>query len=210
MNYYESSDGNLVSDVDVRTNTNGEYIVSGYIPGDYIIRFTYGDQECLINPQNDDEMYTGQDYKSTLWFSENYEGENNDWYKDETPRTNDATDNQDRREDVNSYSRTLQYSNAIILDSDKDSSNVAELADKTYMYADTALMSMQIEYLGEEEEDYDVNNVDFGIIERPRTKITLVKNVERVKLSAVDGSTIFDANDTAPGLTWQKNKYNTT
>ncbi len=209
MNYYESSDGNLVSDVDVRTNTNGEYIVSGYIPGDYIIRFTYGDQECLINPQNDDEMYTGQDYKSTLWFSENYEGENNDWYKDETPRTNDATDNQDRREDVNSYSRTLQYSNAIILDSDKDSSNVAELADKTYMYADTALMSMQIEYLGEEEEDYDVNNVDFGIIERPRTKITLVKNVERVKLSAVDGSTIFDANDTAPGLTWQKNKYNT-
>ena len=208
MDYYASTEGQSVSQVTVQSNENGEYTVSGYIPGDYIIRFTYGDKDCLQADQNDDEMYTGQDYKSTLYFRENYEDDNNDWYKDETPRTNDATDNQTRREEVNSYSRTLQYSNATILDSDKNSSNIDTLADKTSMYADTALMSMQVEYLENEDADYSVNNVDFGIIERPRTTVVLQKNVETVKLTAVDGSTIFDSSDTAPDLTWVRNSYN--
>lgn len=213
-NYYPSddnigADGNHISDVSVRTNNNGEYTITGYIPGDYILRFTYGDNECLVADQpNSGEMYTGQDFKSTLYTRENYEGENNYWYAETSPRSNDATDNQDRREEVNSYSRTLQYSNATVLDQNKDSSNLAELADKTYMFAETATMYMEIEYTGDETQAYNVTNVDFGVIERPRTKIVLHKNVETVKLTAVDGSTIFDASDTAPELTWKENEYN--
>ena len=213
-NYYPSddnvgADGNHISDVSVRTNANGEYTITGYIPGDYILRFTYGDNECLVADQaNTGEMYTGQDFKSTLYTRENYEGENNYWYAETSPRSNDATDNQDRREEVNSYSRTLQYSNATVLDQNKDSSNLAELADKTHMFADTATMYMEIEYTGDENQEYNVTNVDFGIIERPRTKVILQKNVDLVKLSATDGSTIFNASDTAPELTWNENKYN--
>ena len=213
-NYYPSddnvgADGNHISDVSVRTNANGEYTITGYIPGDYILRFTYGDNECLVADQaNTGEMYTGQDFKSTLYTRENYEGENNYWYAETSPRSNDATDNQDRREEVNSYSRTLQYSNAVVLDQNKDSSNLAELADKTHMFADTATMYMEIEYTGDENQEYNVTNVDFGIIERPRTKVILQKNVDLVKLSATDGSTIFNASDTAPELTWNENKYN--
>lgn len=207
MNWYESEDGQKVSDVTVRTGTDGTYTISGYIPGDYFIRFTYGDKECLQAVQNENQMYTGQDYKSTLYFEENYEGENNYWYAETTPRSNDATDNQSRREEVNSYSRTLQYSNATILDSDKDSSNVSTLAEKTYMYATTAGMNMEVEYTGDEKAEYDVTNVDFGVIERPRTKIILHKNVGNVRLLATDGNTIFDSGATAPGLTWISNKY---
>ena len=210
-NYYSSddnigADGNHLSNVSVRTNENGEYSITGYIPGDYILRFTYGDKECLIATQNNDEMYTGQDYKSTLYYRENYEGD--DWYKNTTPRSNDATDNQTRREEVNSYSRTIQYSNATILDSDRSSSNIETLANETSMYAETATMGMQVEYLGDENAEYAVSNVDFGVIERPRTTIILNKNVEKVKLTAVDGTTIFDSSGTAPELTWIENKYN--
>lgn len=210
--YYPSDDnlgvdGNHLSDVVVRTNDKGEYKITGYIPGDYILRFTYGDKECLEAVQNDNQMYTGQDYKSTLYYKENYEGEDNYWYAETTPRSNDATDNQSRREEVNSYSRTLQYSNATILDSDRNSSNIPTLAEKTYMFADTAKLDIEVEYTGKADKDYSVTNVDFGIIERPRTKIVLHKNVGNVRLLATDGNTIFDSGTTAPSLTWIKNKY---
>ena len=210
--YYPSNDnigvdGGHLSDIVVRTNDRGEYTITGYIPGDYILRFTYGDEDCLKADQDTGEMYTGQDYKSTLYFEENYEGEDNYWYAETTPRTNDATDNQSRREEVNSYSRTLQYSNATILDSDRNSGNVPTLAEKTYMFADTATMDIEVEYTGDEKAEYDVTNVDFGIIERPRTKIVLHKNVGNVRLLATDGNTIFDSGATAPGLTWVPNTY---
>src|SRR5699024_9703123 len=87
------------------------------------------------------------------------------------------------------------------------SSNVPTLAEKTYMFADTATMDIEVEYTGDEKAEYDVTNVDFGIIERPRTKIVLHKNVGNVRLLATDGNTIFDSGATAPGLTWVPNKY---
>ena len=51
--------------METRTDSNGEYMLSGYIPGEYIVRFTYGDdvskEQCLI--------FNGQDYKSTSYQS---------------------------------------------------------------------------------------------------------------------------------------------
>lgn len=37
------------------------------------------------------------------------------------------------------------------------------------MNANTAQMSMEIEYVGQENTEYSVRNIDFGIIERPRS-----------------------------------------
>ena len=52
-----------------RTNSNGKYVLSGFIPGYYTVRFTYGDTTS-------DEMMTfnGQDYKTTKYTTgvENY------------------------------------------------------------------------------------------------------------------------------------------
>ena len=56
-----NEDVDTLNKVETRSNTDGTYTLSGYIPGDYLIRFTYGDYECLINPQQNNQMYTGQD-----------------------------------------------------------------------------------------------------------------------------------------------------
>lgn len=203
-----NDDVDTLNKVETRSNEDGSYTLSGYIPGDYLIKFTYGDYECLVNPQKNNQMYTGQDYKSTIYT----EGDYSDlyWYKNTSPRKNDAADDYSRRETVNSYSKDYKYDVATVLNATRTSNSnlLSTLAENTYMTANTAKMAMEIEYLKNEKTSYKVQNVDFGIIERPRTKIVLEKNVSHIKLTATDGTTIFDTNQSTSNLTWKENKYN--
>ncbi len=197
-----------VNTITTYSKSDGTYTISGYIPGDYIIKFTYGDKTCLKAVQQDNEMYTGQDYKSTIYNEGNYNNAN--WYLDSSQRNNDAKDNWDRRQEVNNYSKDYQYDKATLLNSTKNSASDAtlqDLADKTNMNASTAPMEMYVEYNKVENINYNVNNIDFGIIERPRTKILLEKNVSHIKLTATDGTTIFDTTQKVPNLTWKDNEY---
>ena len=204
-----NEDVDTLNKVETRSNQDGSYTLSGYIPGDYLIKFTYGDKECLINPQKNNQMYTGQDYKSTIYT----EGDYKDlyWYNNTSPRKNDAVDDYEgRRQVVNSYSKDYKYDIAKVLNATRTSNSnlLSTLAENTYMTANTAKMAMEIEYLKNEKTSYKVQNVDFGIIERPRTKIVLEKNVSHIKLTATDGTTIFDTNQSTSNLTWKENKYN--
>lgn len=192
---------------EVRTNEDGSYEITDYIPGDYSIKFTYGDYESLIAVQPNNEMYTGQDYKSTIYQEANYSDSH--WYNNNIDtRTNDAKDDQTRRNEVNSYSEDLKYTNATVLNStaQTDEATLRTLADKTNMNANTAQMSMEVEYVGQERTEYLVKNIDLGIIERPRSDIYVEKTVSNLKLStAGDGQTIFDTNQSVSNLTWVPN-----
>ena len=192
---------------EVRTNEDGSYEITDYIPGDYSIKFTYGDYESLIAVQQNNEMYTGQDYKSTIYQESNYS--DTYWYNNNIDtKINDAKDDQTRREEVNKYSEDLKYTNATVLNStaQTDEATLRTLADKTNMNANTAQMSMEIEYVGQENTEYSVRNIDFGIIERPRSDIYVEKTVSNLKLStAGDGQTIFNSNQSVSNLTWVPN-----
>lgn len=192
---------------ETRTNDQGAYEFTDYIPGDYTIKFTYGDYESLVAVQPNNEMYTGQDYKSTIYQEANYSDAY--WYNNNIDtKINDAKDDQTRREEVNKYSEDLKYTNATVLNStaQTDEATLRTLADNTNMNANTAQMSMEIEYVGQENTEYTVRNIDFGIIERPRSDIYVEKTVSNLKLStAGDGQTIFDANQSVPNLTWKAN-----
>ena len=192
---------------EARTNEDGSYEITDYIPGDYSIKFTYGDYESLIAVQQNNEMYTGQDYKSTIYQEANYSDSH--WYNNNIDtRTNDAKDDQTRRNEVNSYSEDLKYTNATVLNStaQTDEATLRTLADKTNMNANTAQMSMEVEYVGQERTEYLVKNIDLGIIERPRSDIYVEKTVSNLKLStAGDGQTIFDTNQSVSNLTWVPN-----
>lgn len=209
--YKLNEDVNNLQKISQRTN-DGNYTLSGYIPGDYYIKFTYGDGTTLTTSQINNQMYTGQDYKSTIYKEGNYS--NLYWYNNNIDtRINDAADDWARRQEVNSYSKEFQYDNATVLNASptNNQSLLQTLADKTYMVANTANMAMEVEYLGNENaSSYNVQNVDFGIIERPRTKIVLEKNVAHVKLTATDGTTIFDSNQKTSNLSWVKNNYDKT
>ena len=201
-------DVDRLNKIEVRTNSSGNYTLSGYIPGDYLIKFTYGDYECLVSPQNNNEMYTGQDYKSTIYEEGNYKDVY--WYQNTQPRENDAVDDYEgRRQEVNNYSKDYKYDIAKVLNSSNTNNPdlLSTLAEKTYMVANTAEMSMEIEYLKDETVPYKVQNIDLGIIERPRTEVILNKEVSNIKLTSTDGTTIFDTNQKTSNLTWVKNKY---
>ena len=204
-----NEDVNTLNKVETRSNEDGSYTLSGYIPGDYLIRFTYGDYTCLVEPQINNQLYTGQDYKSTIYNENDYTDSDMHWYQNTTPRKNDAADDYSRRETVNSYSRDYKYDVANVLNASRtDTELLNTLATNTYMTADTADMALEVEYLGNEDTVYSIQNVDFGIIERPRTKILLEKEISYVKLIATDGTTIFDTNQKTSNLTWVKNNYN--
>ena len=203
-----NKDVDRLNKIEVRTNSDGSYTLDGFIPGDYLIKFTYGDYECLVSPQNNNEMYTGQDYKSTIYEEGNYKDVY--WYKNTQPRENDAVDDYEgRRQEVNEHSKDYKYDIAQVLNSSNTNNPelLATLAEKTYMVANTAEMSMEVEYLKDDTAPYKVQNIDLGIIERPRTEVILNKEVSNVKLTSTDGTTIFDTNQKAPNLTWVNNKY---
>ena len=200
-----------VATKEVRADADGNYLITDYIPGDYTIKFTYGDYEVLKSTNNKN-MYTGQDYKSTLYYEENYQDDAKHWYNNNVDtRANDAKDDQTRREEVNNYSKDLKYTNATLLNSENtaDEATLRALAEKTQMTANTAEMAMEIEYVGQEKTNYLVKNIDLGIIERPRSDILVEKRVANLKLTtAGDGQTIFDTNQSVTDLTWKANKIN--
>lgn len=77
--YYEQVLTNVTWDQiqHLRTNDEGKYVLKGFVPGKYIVRFTYGDTvDTLSNEElaygntveqakEDMQIFNGQDYKST-------------------------------------------------------------------------------------------------------------------------------------------------
>ena len=182
----------------------GEYKFSGYIPGDYIVRFYYGDTEKTALASKNKVSYNGQDYKSTAY----HEGNdiNAEWYDLSSTYLNnnplsDAKDNADRRLEVINYSKTMKNDIAQVLASHENASSSALhkiLMEKTYMYADTAKLRVEVEFnttnidSRETINSYNIRDIDFGIEERPEAKITLTKEIEGIKVTLADGSTLVD------------------
>ena len=199
------------------TNSKGGYKFQDYIPGNYIVRFIYGDSERNIDPnKNDGNSYNGQDYKSTAY----QQGNNldNEWYNlsDDNlnnTRMSDAKDNQARRLAVMNYSKEMRYSIAKVLYSpeEKNQSLYKELMDRTWMYADTAKLKIEVEYdkieaSGLDNFNYNVRNIDFGIEERPKSNMELSKDIVGIKLTLANGETIIDTeNGIKKNVNWVKN-----
>ena len=56
---------------------------------------------------------------------------------------------------------------------------------------------------------YIINNLDFGLTERPKAQLELNKQVTNVKITLANGTVLFDADDAVANLAWIKNKdYN--
>ena len=188
---------------------DGEYVFKGYVPGDYIVRFIYGDTKTAQTGVVNVKSYNGQDYKSTAYLggrdiTEWYDLDNKDIINGSL---SDARDNENRRLDVIKYSKTMKYSIARVLASqdvgtDNYNANlIDELVNNTYMYADTAKIKVEVEYdtqemTGKESEEYidkyKIRNIDFGIEERPTAKIELEKEIEAIKITLADGTVLVD------------------
>lgn len=67
--YYEEILSNVtwVQTQHTRTDNDGKYTLTGFMPGKYIVRFTYGDEVDNGANQNDMYVFNGQDYKTTKY-----------------------------------------------------------------------------------------------------------------------------------------------
>ena len=203
----------------LKTDSKGNYNIKGYIPGDYIIRFTYPN---------------GNDYKSTLYQVgmaqpgtdvrqddaqgkqvpgfEDYEkqsesatyGYNIALGETDTRRVSDAKDTWGVRQAINDYGNNSgngvtynQYAKELI--------NLSN--PKVYMIAETGVIRMEVEYNREISDSsqstaYNISNVDFGIVERPKAGLKLNKKVSNLKIVLSDRRVMFDTTKSADNLIW--------
>ena len=118
-----------------------------------------------------------------------------------------AKDNEVRRLEVNEYSTTTTYPMDSVLKAGKDSNERKILAAHTAMFADTKEFNMQIEYYGNYDSKdtkaidgtkaidkyyYSVKDVNFGITERPKTKLQLMNDITELRAITSDGNTLID------------------
>ncbi len=201
-----------------KTNEQGYYEFTEYIPGQYVVRFLYGDtanyetQEQYsketnfeLNGYNYPCAYNGQFYQSakanpnTNINDNNHKNNNQYWYANDTAdRYSDAYDEVNRRIEVNNLLNTPPDN-----DTYKYSDVLSVLKHPTdYMvYAYTSLLDVEIEYAKEESSTskpaYSIENIDFALTPRTESKLEINKEVTHLKLILQNGTVQFDADTSA-------------
>lgn len=146
---------------------NGKYKFKDFIPGNYIIRFIYGDGSTYGITTNV-QKYNGQDYKSTIDSKYNEELYNQANYNE---KSSVARDNEARRLEVMAYSTTIN--NDI---GEKINKKEKEMLDATWMCAETSKVNVKVDVEG-------YSNMNFGLALRPQTKLKLEKHITGLKIT---------------------------
>lgn len=156
------------------TGKDGAFTIKDFAPGEYRIVYFWGDGK-----------YTIEDYKSTIWTSDNKnekDGNPNTWYRVNTDkRYSDALDNYDTRLKIDRGDTSINK-----MDS-KTPTMVfgVELADD--------IDNKKTETSGIDKVTFSIENIDFGVIERPRQSIDVTKRAKSMKMTLANGQVIADA-----------------
>lgn len=156
------------------TGKDGTFTIKDFVPGEYRIVYTWGD-----------DKYTIEDYKSTIWTSDNKnekDGNPNTWYRVNTDkRYSDALDNYVTRLKIDSEDTSIDK-----MDSMTNSMTFGvELKDDIY--------NRKTETSGIGKVTFSIENIDFGVIERPRQSIDVTKRAKSMKMTLANGQVIADA-----------------
>lgn len=186
------------------TDVNGQYQFSGYVPGDYTVRFVYGDKvnynsnpmvqvspytTFSINGQDINCAYNGQFYQSA---KANPNTNNTQfWYAGEeadTRRYSDAYDETSIRMSVNNSLTQYTY---------KDVVDIIEHPGKQMAYAYTSVLDIYPEYAKKETVEqnpgYTISHIDFALTPRTVSDLRIEKKVSHIKLILQNGNVQFDA-----------------
>ena len=158
----------------VKTGSDGNYTIEGYIPGKAVLEFTWGI-----------DTYKVEDYKSTIFnVRDGFDtdsGQFNDpyWYEKDIARYSDAIDDYNTRQELNS-----NYNNGQDISQEE-------------MTATTPTFAIGVEYKGSEviddegiKSEYSIEEMDFGIVERPRTNIELSKVITNIDVTLANGQNL--------------------
>lgn len=197
------------------TNSDGEYkFTQRIIPGNYIVRFIYGDGSTYDIRENT-LKYNGEDYKST-YVDYDYNAE---WYNTISlnGENSKAVDNEAIRLKVMSYAVDVDGTKgaelALLSKSiGTDDEKLKAVLDNTWMCAETLKIKMPVDTDIKENvsndstvdngnapntENTQFNNVNFGLMERPKTKLVLEKHITGLTVKPVASGVNLIANATA-------------
>lgn len=205
--------------VTTTSKDDGTYSLSGFAPGNYYIKFIYGNNKT-------DTTINGQDYKSTTYMngiSTGFDATNpdaDDTYPysvvngDTDDGTNYTTANVSYARDLNSIRQKV---NAYCDNSGKDVTNglATTLSNKnsddyvknTQMEAKTGIITVNIEHNpnstnSSADRKYILSGINFGLVERPKAQLKLLKQVTNVKVVTSDGVTLMDASQKQTNVMW--------
>lgn len=165
------------------TGKDGTFTIKDFAPGEYRIVYFWGDGK-----------YTIEDYKSTIWTSDNKnekDGNPNTWYRVNTHiRYSDAKDNYATRLKIDSEDTSIDKMDSMTnidkMDSKTNSMTFGvELKDDIY--------NGKTETSGIDKVTFSIENIDFGVIERPRQSIDVTKRAKSMKITLANGQVIADA-----------------
>lgn len=154
------------------TDKNGNFTFTGFPSGIYTIEYEWG-EEC--------GGYKVTNYKGTIYKEDKHHG--NLWWKDVSERLSDAKDDWDRRQQIDAEG------NPKTMISTTASMDLGiEEGDSYKITGVTTLVDEDKFRVGQ----YKIENIDFGIIERPRQEITMDKRVSHIKITLPNGQVLED------------------
>ena len=170
---------------------NGKYMIADFVPGNYVITYRWGDKE-ISNNDIRTTTYSVQNYKATIFKDKSAEN-NYRWYTKETPRYSDAKDNLSIRKAIDREMQTNK----------QDTVTTSKSINK--MDSNTPLMEIPVEYntyvtdctqtdSGTNRLEYAIDNADFGIVERPRQRMSIKKEISNIKITYANGQVLCDGN----------------
>jgi len=190
---------------ETKTSEDGTYSFSGVLPGEYYVRFTYGDgTQEIIDGTKRTKVYSN-DYKSTIIDSNIAKIIDNAynsilnkggyrWYLNEElnkKERNLATD--ELTDSPFEYTQSVDFT-------------TTNIDIKGEVKASTPKISVPIEFdeknsanATDEVTNYSnpkFGNMNFGIIEKPKLRVNIKKNISNVKLTLQNGQVLIDGNPT--------------
>ena len=204
-----------VEDASMMTTGQGDYNFTGVIPANYVLRYTYGDNNGTFsiicdkdgNPVLDDDgnvkHVEADEYKSTIYRGGNKADMDAYWYRGETSnvsgisRLSDARDTIAVKRDGTTIDNIVEYRTTQDEEYNYETVNAGLL--KT-VSADTAQFEIKL--------DYDINldntsgygvelkfvfdNIDLGIIERPKQYLEIGKQVANLQIVLPNGNDLIN------------------
>ena len=181
----------------------GEFTITGFVPGEYVLKYTWGDGTVkIVNHEQVPYENVVENYKATIYDKDRYTREKADkhFYKqNETTSYTHALDDYTLRQTIDNQLNTNTT------EADQKGFNYTTQVTERYMKSSTPIMQFLIDYQDQDiftitnlsyqevAKAYEVKNINFGIIERPRQRVTMDKVLTKLTLTLANGQRLLTA-----------------
>lgn len=199
-----------------KTNDNGNYKITEFIPGNFILEYTYDNNVTYTDTEGNPIQINALDYKSAAVSRPEFKNDNvnvddnynytnstkdiskSKWYTTDNPT---ADDNRENYQAKHRYSEAFDnWETRTKLDYQEMNYKTTDQNDKidktmdSYtpvfaVYVELNTQSDKNQYLPE---NYNIINMDFGITERAKQQMSISKRVSNIKITLPNGQVLLD------------------